>query len=131
MSSPPLLDDRGRLREPGWNARPIWRYDPRAAGRRLRRKEWDFYGVTTRDHYVGIVIAHAGFVGIVAAQWIDLAARRVVVERASVTPLGLGVAMPASSEAGDLRYGFRSTQVEVAHLGGGAPAIHARWGDLA
>jgi hypothetical protein len=100
-------------------------------GQRLRRKEWDFYGVTTRDHYVAIVIAHAGYVGVVAAQWIDLAAGRVVVERAGVTPLGLGVHLGNASGAGAIRYGFRSTRLAIDTHADGTRRIDGAWGDLA
>jgi hypothetical protein len=100
-------------------------------GRRLRRKEWDFYGVTTRDHYVGVVIANVGYVGIVAAQWIDLAAGRVVVERAHVTPFGLGVRLGATSGAGAIRYGFRSTRLAIDTRADGTRTIAGAWRDLA
>ena len=98
-------------------------------GRRLRRKEWDFYGVTTRDHYVGIVIAHAGYLGVVAVQWIDLAAKALVVERASVTPFGLGVRLPERSDEGDVRYTFRSTSLAIDH-DGPRRSLRGAWGDL-
>jgi hypothetical protein len=127
---PPLLDERGRLREPGWAPHPRWRYDPRAVGRRLRRKEWDFYGVTTREHFLGLVIADVGYLGLAAAQWIDLAGRRHAVERASVTPLGWGAALPASSEDGDARYRFRSTHVEVVRNPDGSRRVHGAWPEL-
>ncbi|HTJ42706.1 MAG TPA: DUF2804 domain-containing protein, partial [Kofleriaceae bacterium] len=98
-------------------------------GRRLRRKEWDFYGVTTRDHYVGIVIAHAGYLGVVAAQWIDLATARVVAERASVTPFGAGVRLGDRSDEGDVRYSFRSTSLAIEH-DGPRRRVGGAWGDL-
>jgi hypothetical protein len=129
MTVTALFDDRGALHA-GWAATPQWDYQPDAIGRRLRRKEWDFYGVTTRDHYVAIVVAHAGVIGLAAIQWIDLAARTRVIERVALVPLGRGLDMPASSERGDLRFERHGARVAITHTGGGARHVRVDWRNI-
>ena len=107
----PLLDERGRLARRGYAKFPVLDYDPgrvRAFGgvpwlSRLRLKEWDYYGTTTKDFFFSATVANVGYIGLAFVYWIDFAARTQV-EKTIVTPLGLRCALPRSSDAGDVDF---------------------------
>ena len=64
--SGPLLDRKGRLREPGWAKRPLLTYDRDAVGTTaLRLKEWDYYYVGCGDRFgLALTVADNGYMGL-------------------------------------------------------------------
>ena len=62
----PLLDRKGRLREPGWARRPLLAYDRKAVkASALRLKEWDYYYIGCGDRYgLALTVADNGYMGL-------------------------------------------------------------------
>ncbi|HAP42975.1 MAG TPA: DUF2804 domain-containing protein [Spirochaetaceae bacterium] len=103
MTPGSLLDERGRLTEPGYAFTPVKQYDRKAvkAGR-LRIKEWDYYLVTNRDYGVAITVADNAYMGLASLTLLDFrAGSQVTVSPMLALPLGR-LRMPASSETGDV-----------------------------
>lgn len=121
----PLLDARGRLRQPGWARQPLldanlevlpsWRTT-------LRLKRWDYYGIWTPDLYVSATVSHVGYVGLVFCYVIDLKSGQQV-DHTITRPLGMGVTLPRNSDAGDIHYVGSGITVRFA-LTGGVRRIH-------
>jgi hypothetical protein len=133
----PLLDEHGRLAAPGWARRPLWAYE-RARVRvpgpallaRLRLKEWDYWGVGTRDLFWAAVVAHAGYAGVAWCMLLDFRAGRTVVERVAATPLGRGAVLPCSGERGDASFRAAGVSLAFERVGAGEGAarrLRVRW----
>lgn len=124
----PLLDAAGRLREPGWARQPLLAFDPRQVGgrlfRRLRLKQWDYYGVFADDFYASVGIAHAGFVGLGFLYVLDPALGRNP-ERTVVRPLGAGVVLPRDSTRGAVAFVGGGLELELS-VGPGVRRVRAR-----
>lgn len=70
-----LLDGKGSLREPGWARTLILDYDRAAIkARKNRIKEWDYYCVLAGDYAVAFTIADNGYMGLLSASVLDIAA---------------------------------------------------------
>jgi hypothetical protein len=125
----PLLDEAGRLREPGWARAPLLDANLERAGGALRRalrlKRWDYYGIWSDELYAAVALAHLGYAGLVFAYVVDFASGRVV-ERTRRRPLGAGVFLPRSSESGDIAFAGRAVQLEIA-IGEGGRSLWLRW----
>jgi len=85
---------------------------------RLRLKEWDYWGVGTREQFFGAVVAHAGYAGVAWCMLVDFRAGRTLVERVAATPLGRGADLPCAGAAGDAS--FRAAGVSLAFAREGA-----------
>jgi hypothetical protein len=106
----PLLDASGRLARRGYSKRPVLTYNPeniRVTGvrplDRLRLKEWDYYGTTTKEFFFAASVANVGYIGLAFAYLIDFEAKTQI-ERTVVTPLGLFCRLPRTSESGDVDF---------------------------
>ena len=63
-SAQPLLNEEGRIPEPGWARRPVWQYDRnRIASPKFRIKERDYYLVLNQDYACGFTLSDEGHVG--------------------------------------------------------------------
>ena len=63
-SAQPLLNEEGRIPEPGWARRPVWQYDRnRIASPKFRIKERDYYLVLNQDYASGFTLSDEGHVG--------------------------------------------------------------------
>jgi len=117
-----LLDERGRLIQQGYARQLILEYNPENLSvgpfgifNRLRLKEWDYYGITTKDFFFSATVANIGYAGNVFVYWIDFN-KKTMTERPVITPLGKGCVLPRTSESGDIR--FSSAGVDIAFLRG-------------
>lgn len=101
LAATDLVDDEGRLRAEarGWSRWPRHRCNLR--GHALRKKRWDYWCITTRDHLLAVTIADIDWLGLATVTFFEYATRRPI-ERVMVRPLGLGVAMPELPRGGDL-----------------------------
>ncbi|MDP8224325.1 MAG: DUF2804 domain-containing protein [Candidatus Lernaella stagnicola] len=110
MECGPLLNERGELAQRGFARRPLLDYNPENVRvsrfgfwNRLRLKEWDYYGITTHDWFLGTAVSHAGFAGVVFVYFIDFAVGTIE-EGLVVTPLGRGCRLPRQSTEGDVAF---------------------------
>src|SRR5512145_467277 len=76
----PLLDAQGHLVQVGWARQPLLdcnlenaRFYALRFLQRLRIKRWDYYGVTTPDHFFSATLADLGYAGQVFIYLIDFA----------------------------------------------------------
>ena len=118
--SGPLLDERGRLREPGYALRPPFDYShDRIAAPRWRIKDWDYYLVND-DHYaVALTFSDLGYIGLVSAAVIDFdAVASTTASELVVAPMGrMGVSL--SSEEGDISWSNKRCSVSFVHTPAG------------
>lgn len=113
LTQGPLLDDKGRLREPGWARLPLLTYNRNQILSPLRRiKEWDYYCVLAREFGVAFTIADNGYVGLVSASVFDFLQRTQVTETYLVPfPLG-SFSMPSSSLSGGVKIKLKNGFVD-------------------
>lgn len=72
-----LLDEQGHLTQRGWARKPLLRYNPenlKVGWHRL--KEWDFYGVYTKEHGFSFFIADLGYFSLIAVTFFDFVAKQ-------------------------------------------------------
>jgi hypothetical protein len=105
-----LLDDRGFLKHKGYSKFPVLEYNPANIRvyplsflNRLRLKEWDYYGLTTRDFYFSSTVANIGYAGLAFVYFIDFHEKKMT-EETILVPLGKGCRLPRSSESGDIHF---------------------------
>lgn len=115
-----LLDDRGRLTEPGWARREARRYSRAAiAASPLRIKEWDYYCVLAGDYGIATVVADNGYMGFLSTTWLDLKGRKAATDSV-ITPFPLGrMRMPESADTGDVVQKHPRTSLAYRHTPGG------------
>jgi hypothetical protein len=106
----PLLDERGRLRERGYAKSMLLDYNPENIRltpsrllNRLRLKEWDYYGTTTRDYFFSVTVSHVGYIGLVFAYFLDFRDNSQT-DSTIVLPLGVGCRLPHRSDRGDVHF---------------------------
>ena len=112
-----LLDDRGFLKHKGFSKRFTLEYNPENIKiyplpflNRLRLKEWDYYGITTRDFYFSATISHIGYAGFVFIYYIDFQ-KKLMVEENVLTPFGQGCRLPRTSESGDVHFRHKDLSI--------------------
>ncbi len=99
----PLLDESGRLAEPGYATEPLLAYRRDAVrAHPIRLKEWDYYLVLTDTHAVALTIADNGYMGLDSVSLLDFTVPfEKTVSRMRVFPMGR-TGLPASSKVGDV-----------------------------
>ncbi|MFC9115720.1 DUF2804 family protein [Streptomyces sp. NPDC057092] len=80
----------------GWTRRPLHRANLRGWG---RAKRWEYWGIVTPTHIVGLVVSSLDYAGTHGVYVLDRATGRELAEDA-VTPLARGVRMPDRSGTG-------------------------------
>lgn len=80
----------------GWTRRPLHRANLRGWG---RAKRWEYWGIVTPTHIVGLVASSLGYAGTHGVYVLERATGRELAEDA-VTPLARGVRMPDRSGEG-------------------------------
>ena len=113
----PLLDEEGRLREPGYALRPPFEYDhSRIAAPPYRIKDWDYYLVND-DHYaVALTFSDLGYIGLVSASVLDFSTSTyTTTSELIVFPMG-SMGVPASSETGDIVWANKRVSVRFCHI---------------
>lgn len=97
-----LCDARGRL-EPaavGWTRTPLHRPNLTGWG---RTKRWEYWGLVTPTHIVGLTLSSLDYVGVESAYVLDRRTSRETVVEATV-PLARGVRLAEASGVGSSRY---------------------------
>ncbi len=107
-----LVDGDGRLRTDaiGWSRRPLHRCALR--GHALRKKRWDYWCVTTRDHLLAVTLADIDYLGLVVVTFLDYATRTPI-ERVGVVPGGFRSQFPDLPHAGDLHLAALGVRVAI------------------
>ncbi|MFI6226225.1 DUF2804 domain-containing protein [Micromonospora echinospora] len=91
----------------GWTRRPLHRANLRGWG---RRKRWEYWGVVTPTHILGVVASSLDYAGVHSVYLLDRATGAEIATEA-VVPLARGVVLPERSGAG--RVSVRSGAVTV------------------
>ena len=132
MSSSPLLDPNGNLTQAGWARQPLWDCNLEKARfyafrplQFLRVKRWDYYGITTRNFFLSITLAHLGYAGTVFLYTLDFATGELI-EETLLVPLGRGIRLARNSDQGDCS--FHNGQVGIDFtLEEGARRVQIDW----
>ena len=116
----PLLSHKGLLTQPGYARFPFLKYDRSQirAGlhglpKRLRVKEWDYYGVITDRYFFSVCVSDVGYIGLVFAYFIDFESGEIYLDQV-ITPFGADCHLPDTSESGDIF--FSNARVDVGFL---------------
>ncbi|CAM3275975.1 DUF2804 domain-containing protein [Stackebrandtia soli] len=81
----------------GWSRRPLHRANLRGWG---RVKRWEYWGIVTPTHIVGIVASSLDYAGLHGVYVLDRLTGTEVVKKDVVVPLARGTAQPERSGAG-------------------------------
>ncbi|GAA4919246.1 uncharacterized protein DUF2804 [Stackebrandtia albiflava] len=92
-----LPDGRLNPAAVGWTRQPRYRANLRGWG---RNKRWEYWGIVTPDHIVGVVASSLDYAGLLGVYVLDRSTGTVPVDREAVVPLAAGVTMPPYSGAG-------------------------------
>lgn len=119
-----LLNNNGELIEKGYSTAPVKTYNPEHVSlypvlllNKMRIKEWDYYGITTRDYFVSATISHIGYAGLIFVYYIDFKTKQYI-EDTLITPLGKGFTLGRSSDddsyfkKDDITFAFKKKGVE-------------------
>ncbi len=109
----PLLDDKGKITEPGWARSPVWEYDRnRVPSLPLRIKEQDSYLVMGEEYGVLFTVSDDGYMGSGSVSILHFREKWEHTESVR-TPFPLGkFKMPASAEQGDVVYRDKKLRLE-------------------
>ena len=118
--SGPLLDEEGRLREPGYALHPPFEYShDRIAASDLRIKDWDYYLIDDSDYGVALTFADLGYMGLVSASVLNFGMGTYqTTSELVVMPRG-SMGVPTSSTEGDIVWQNKRCRVRFAHERGG------------
>ena len=130
-----LCRDDGRL-DPaavGWSRQPLHRCN--LSGRWGRKKRWDYWCVTTREHMLSLTYANIDYAGLASAVFLDFASQRWL-ERTVVLPAAVGFCQPDTVAGHDIelnRFGLqlairesaRSTHLQARFEAGSGELIDA------
>ncbi|SCG17028.1 Protein of unknown function [Micromonospora echinofusca] len=83
----------------GWSRRPLHRANLRGWG---RNKRWEYWGVVTPTHVVGLVASSLDYAGVHSLYVLDRTTK-VEIDRGAVVPLARGTTFPPVSGAGAVR----------------------------
>ena len=116
----PLLDEYGRLREPGYATKPPFDYShDRIAAQRWRIKDWDYYLVQDDAYAIALTFSDLGYIGLVSAAVMDFASRSsITASELVLLPMGR-MGLPESSETGDIAWENKRCRVCFAHTSAG------------
>lgn len=117
-----LCDAHGRLNRAsvGWSRTPLHRPNLRGWG---RTKRWEYWGLVTESHVVGLTISSLDYAGVEAVYVLDRATGQETVHEATV-PLARGVELAARSGVGTSRVSAGSLELSFTDSDDGT-RIHA------
>ena len=126
-----LLDQAGNLTQAGWAPYPVLdcnledcHFYRLKALQKLRIKVWDYYAVTTADHFFSFTVSNVGYLGMVFAYVIDFKTGQYK-EQTISTLLGNGVSLPRGATEGTTSYARGDTRmVFTAQAGQRVVSVH-------
>jgi hypothetical protein len=114
----PLLDQDGKIIEPGYSNDLILDYNPENLQvypfkwlNRLRLKEWDYYGMTTKDFFFSITVSNIGYAGVIFVYFIDFLSKTIQ-EDTLMIPFAKGCNLPRSSKTGNVLFKHKTTSIQ-------------------
>ncbi len=109
----PLLDAEGRIREPGWARKPVWKYDrSMIKAAKFRIKEWDYYLVMNEDYAAAFTLSDDGYIGLQSVSLLNFKEKWEHTETI-LKPFPMGkMKMPASSSEGNVIYRDKRLRLE-------------------
>ena len=113
-----LLDEQGRLTEPGYATELLLEYDRKAIkASKLRIKEWDYYLVTCDDFAIALTIDDNSYMGLDSISLLDFRTGLQI----TTSPMGVLTRgkknLPPSSDAGDTETRGRGYSINFYHGG--------------
>ena len=114
----PLLDDKGRLTEPGYTKGLLMDYNRKAIkGGALRIKEWDYYLIANNDYAVALTIADNSYMSLDGISLLDFRKPWQHTSN-SMACMSLGKRhLPASSAKGDVSSTTKKYSISFRHNG--------------
>ncbi len=109
----PLLDGSGRIAEPGWARRPVWKYNRnQITASKFRIKEWDYYLVMNEEYGAAFTLSDDGYIGLQSVSFLNFRERWEHTETI-LTPFPMGkMKMPDSSSGGNTVYRDKRLRME-------------------
>jgi len=119
-----LLNNDGTLSHRGYSKKQVLQYNPENVRlypfkflNKLRIKEWDYYGFTTRDFFFSATVSDIGYACVVFVYFIDFH-KKSIVEETILTPFGKGCALPTTSREGNIQFSHGDTTVNFTRMPG-------------
>ncbi|MFD8565764.1 DUF2804 domain-containing protein [Streptomyces sp. NPDC059639] len=100
----------------GWTRRPLHTANLRGWG---RAKRWEYWGIVTPDHIVGVVVSSLDYAGVHGLYVLDRATGRETATDA-VVPLARGAALPARSGEGEVRARGGGLEIRISQSADGS-----------
>ncbi|NLP48311.1 MAG: DUF2804 domain-containing protein [Clostridiales bacterium] len=109
----PLLDEYGRLTQPGWARKPFFTYDRKAIKTsKLRIKEWDYYIVMSDNFGLALTVSDIGYIALMSVSLLDFT-QPWEITNTVIKPLPLGkLKMPPSPEEGNVYFRDKNLTIE-------------------
>ena len=112
-----LLDDSGRLIEPGWSRNLVQIYDRNDIKKRKSRiKEWDYYYIMSNEHHfcLCLTVSDLGYLGMNSVSFVDLNNAQERTDSV-IVPFPMGsFAMPSTTKTGDVK--FKNNKIGIEFL---------------
>ncbi|MFI5488437.1 DUF2804 domain-containing protein [Micromonospora echinaurantiaca] len=99
----------------GWSRRPVHRANLRGWG---RNKRWEYWGIVTPSHIVGLVASSLDYAGVHGLYVLDRATK-VEIDRNAVVPFARGTLFPPASGAGAVRASGGGLSIDIAQATSG------------
>ena len=116
-----LLDENGRLIEPGWSRRLVQIYDRNDIKKRKTRiKEWDYYYVMSNEHKfcLCLTVSDIGYLGLHSVSFVNLENATEKTE-SIIVPFPLGkTGMPSTTKTGDVKFKNKKLAIEFLNQDG-------------
>ena len=113
-----LLDEQGRLTEPGYAKKLILDYDRKAIkAKPMRIKEWDYYLVTCDDFAVALTIDDNSYMGLDSISLLDFKENHQITTSKMAALTRGKKNLPSSSEAGDTETKGKGYEISFYHGG--------------
>ena len=100
-----LLNSEGRIQEPGWARRPVWKYDrSMIRSPKFRIKEWDYYLVMNEKYGAAFTLSDEGYIGLQSVSFLNLKEKWEHTETI-LNPFPMGkIKLPSASDYGTASY---------------------------
>ena len=114
-----LLDENGKLIEPGWSKTLIQEYSRNDIKKRKTRiKEWDYYYVMSNKHQLALclTVSDLGYIGMQSVSLVDLKSAMEKTDSV-IIPFPMGKTnMPPSSKTGNVVFRNNKISIEFLHF---------------